>query len=73
MWGILLGFFLIMAPCFAAQGFMAVGIEFKLYVLGKNGRVAGKKWQISPPRTIASENHFHLTSYALICNESKPV
>ena len=69
----MLGFFLIMAPCFAVQGLMAVGIEFKLYVLGKNGRVAGKKWQISPPRAIASENHFHLTGYALICNESKPV
>lgn len=57
MWGILLGFFLIMAPCFAAQGFMAVGIEFKLYILGKNGRVAGKKWQIPPP----AQMHMRIT------------
>lgn len=48
----MLGFFLIMAPCFAAQGFMAVGVEFKLYVLGKNGRVVGKKWQIAPPTQL---------------------
>jgi hypothetical protein len=57
MWGILLGFLLIMAPCFAAQGFMAVGVEFKLYILGKNGRVAGNKWQIPPP----AQMHMRIT------------
>ena len=57
MWGILLGFLLIMAPCFAAQGFMAVGVEFKLYILGKIGRVAGKKWQIPPP----AQMHMRIT------------
>lgn len=36
---------------------MAVGIEFKLYILGKNGRVAGKKWQIPPP----AQMHMRIT------------
>lgn len=52
MWGILLGFMLIIGVNLAAQGLMAVGVEFKLYILGKNGRVAGKKWQISPPAQL---------------------